>query len=87
MRRASAKFGPKLLSSDPKEDRLSAALDLFESAENEVNFLKMMVIEDEWWIYLNSLRTLSVQEDQAKLSIQLSLAFQMRRQHSASYIC
>ncbi|GBO32720.1 hypothetical protein AVEN_206580-1 [Araneus ventricosus] len=42
MRCASAKFGPKLLSSDPKEDRLSAALDLFESAENDVIVLRSL---------------------------------------------
>ncbi|GBM15927.1 hypothetical protein AVEN_270597-1 [Araneus ventricosus] len=38
MRRAIAKFLPKLLSADQKEDQLSAALNLLECADNEENF-------------------------------------------------
>jgi transposase/AraC-like DNA-binding protein len=51
MRRVSAKFVPKLLSADEKENRLSAAQDLLDCAENDENFLKMVVTGDESWVY------------------------------------
>ena len=51
MRRVSAKFVSKLLSADEKENRLSAAHDLLDCAENDENFLKMVVTGDESWVY------------------------------------
>ena len=51
MRRVSAKFVPKLLSADEKENCLSAAQDLLDYAENDENFLKTVVTGDESWFY------------------------------------
>jgi histone-lysine N-methyltransferase SETMAR len=51
MRRVSAKFVPKLLSSDQKEARVSAASDFLECVENDRNFVGKIITGDESWVY------------------------------------
>ncbi|BFZ13051.1 hypothetical protein BsWGS_16090 [Bradybaena similaris] len=51
MRRVSAKFVPKLLSADQKDNRVSAAADLIDCVENNENFLKTVITGDESWVY------------------------------------
>ncbi|BFZ02340.1 hypothetical protein BsWGS_05379 [Bradybaena similaris] len=51
MRRVSAKFVPKLLSADQKDNWVSAAADLIDCVENNENFLKTVITGDESWVY------------------------------------
>jgi hypothetical protein len=51
MRRASAKFGPRLLSQEQKELRLSISLEMRDCASSDSGFLRSLITGDESWVY------------------------------------
>ncbi|XP_026809131.1 protein GVQW3-like [Rhopalosiphum maidis] len=51
MRRVAAKFVPKLLSGEQKENRKQIATDLLECSESDDFFLKSIITGDETWVY------------------------------------
>jgi len=51
MRRVSAKFVPRLLTDDQKENRVVISQELHANANSNVNFLKNIVTGDETWVY------------------------------------
>jgi len=51
MKRVCAKFVPRLLTNDQREQRQTIARDLFESSCEDVQFLKNIVTGEESWVY------------------------------------
>ncbi|XP_026819544.1 protein GVQW3-like [Rhopalosiphum maidis] len=51
MRRVAAKFVPKLLSGEQKENRKQIATDLLECSKSDDFFLKSIITGDETWVY------------------------------------
>jgi len=51
MKRVCAKFVPRLLTDDQREQRQTIARDLFELSCEDVQFLKNIVTGDESWVY------------------------------------
>jgi len=51
MRRVSAKFVPRLLTDDQKENRFKISKELLASANGNENFLKKIITGDETWVY------------------------------------
>ena len=51
MRRVAAKFVPRILSIDQKQQRLDVCLDLKENAANDPSFLSNVITGDETWVY------------------------------------
>jgi len=51
MKRVRAKFVPRLLTDDHREQRQTIARDLFERSCEDVQFLKNMMTGDESWVY------------------------------------
>ncbi|XP_026822225.1 protein GVQW3-like [Rhopalosiphum maidis] len=51
MRRVAAKFVPKLLSGEQKENRKQIATDLLECSESDDFFFKSIITGDETWVY------------------------------------
>ena len=51
MRRVSAKFVPRLLTDDQKENRVEISQELLANANGNENFLKNIVTGDETWVY------------------------------------
>ena len=51
MKRVCAKFVPRLLTYDQREQRQTIARDLFERSCEDVQFLKNIVTGDESWVY------------------------------------
>lgn len=51
MRRVAAKFVPKLLSDEQKENRKQIATDLLECSESDDFFFKSIITGDESWVY------------------------------------
>ena len=51
MKRVRAKFVPRLLTDDQREQRQTIAHDLFERSCEDVQFLKNIVTDDESWVY------------------------------------
>ena len=51
MRRVSAKFVPRLLTAEQKDDRVSICADLRERAQNDPNFMSSVITGDESWVY------------------------------------
>jgi len=51
MRRVAAKFVPKLLSDEQKENRKQIATDLLECSDSDDFFLKSIRTGDETWVY------------------------------------
>jgi len=51
MRCVSAKFVPRLLTAEQKDDRVSLCTDLREQAQNDPNFMSLVVTVDESWVY------------------------------------
>ena len=49
MRRVSAKFVPRLLTAEQKDDRMSICTDLRERAQNDLNFISSVITGDESW--------------------------------------
>jgi len=50
MRRVSAKFVPRLLTDDQKENRVEISQELLANATGNENFLQKMVTGDETWV-------------------------------------
>jgi len=50
MRRISAKFVPRLLTGDQKENRVEISQDLLPNANGNENFLKNIITGDETWV-------------------------------------
>ena len=51
MRRFSAKFMPRLLTDDQKENRIEISQELLANANGNENFLKNIITGDETWVY------------------------------------
>ena len=51
MRRVSAKFVPRLLTDDQKENRVEISQELLANANGNENFLKNIITGDETWVY------------------------------------
>ena len=51
MRHVTAKFVPRLLMAEQKDDRMSVCTDLREWAQNNPNFMSSVVTGDEFWVY------------------------------------
>jgi len=51
MRRVSAKFVPRLLTDDQKENRVEISQELLANANGNENFLKKIITGDETWVY------------------------------------
>ena len=51
MRRVSAKFVPRLLTNDQKENRVQISQELLTNASGNYNFLKNIITGDETWVY------------------------------------
>ncbi|GFW66793.1 protein GVQW3 [Trichonephila clavipes] len=51
MRRVSAKFVPRLLTEDQQFQRLATSSDLFQSASDNPEFMKLIITGDESWVY------------------------------------
>ena len=51
MRRVTAKFVPRLLTAEQKDDRMSICTDLRDRAQNDPNFMSSVITGDECWVY------------------------------------
>jgi len=51
MRHVSAKFVPRLLTNDQKQNRVEISHELFANANCNENFLKNIITGDETWVY------------------------------------
>ena len=51
MRRVTAKFVPRLLKAEQKDDRMSICTDLRDRAQNDPNFMSSVITGDECWVY------------------------------------
>jgi len=51
MRCVSAKFTPRLLTAQQKDDRVSVCTDLHERAQNDLNFMSSVITGDKSWVY------------------------------------
>jgi len=51
MRRVSAKFVPRLLTDDQKENHVEISQELLANANGNENFLKKITTGDETWVY------------------------------------
>ena len=51
MRRVTAKFVPRLLTAEQKDDRVSICTDLRDRAQNDPNFMSSVITGDERWVY------------------------------------
>ncbi|XP_050546887.1 uncharacterized protein LOC126908654 [Daktulosphaira vitifoliae] len=51
MSRIAAKFVPRLLTDEQKQNRKTISQELFERAETDLDFLKNIITGDETWIY------------------------------------
>ena len=51
MRRVTAKFVPRLLTAEQKNDRVSICTDLPDRAQNDPNFMSSVITGDEFWVY------------------------------------
>ena len=51
MRRVSAKFVPRLLTDDQKENRVEISKELLANANGNENFLKNIITGDETWVH------------------------------------
>jgi histone-lysine N-methyltransferase SETMAR len=53
MRRVTAKFLPRLLTAEQKDDRVSICTDLRDRAQNDPNFMSSVITGDECWMKSN----------------------------------
>ena len=51
MRRVTAKFVPRLLMAEQKDDRVSICTDLRDRAQNDPKFMSSVITGDECWVY------------------------------------
>ena len=52
MRYVTAKFVPRLLMAEQKDDHVTICTDLRERAQNESNFMFSLITGDECWVYV-----------------------------------
>jgi len=52
MRRVSAKFVPRLLTAEQKDDHVSVCTDLCERAQNDPKFTSSVITGEESWVYV-----------------------------------
>jgi len=57
VRRVSAKFVPRLLTDDQKENRVEISQELLANANGNENFLKNIITGDEMWVYVYYVET------------------------------
>ena len=57
MRRANAKFVPRVLTVEQKQQRLSISLELRDRATSDSSFLGNVITGDETWVYIYDLET------------------------------
>jgi histone-lysine N-methyltransferase SETMAR len=57
MRRLSAKFVPRLLSDDQKDNRVEINQEMLANANGNENFLKNIITEDETWVHRYDVET------------------------------
>jgi len=57
MRRVSAKFVPRLLTDNQKENRVEISQELLANANGNENFLKNIITGDETWVYVYDVKT------------------------------
>ena len=57
IRQVAAKFVPKLLNFDQKQDRMNIAKELLNSVRNDPNLFQRVITGDESWIYGYDLET------------------------------
>ena len=50
MRRVSAKFVPRVLMAEQKDNRVSICTDLHEQAQNDPNFMSSVITGDKSWV-------------------------------------
>ena len=50
MRRVTAKFVPRLLTAEQKDERVSICTDLRDRAQNDPNFMSSVITGDECWV-------------------------------------
>ena len=51
MHRIAAKFVPRLLTDDQKQNRVDVSQELLDRANGDDNFLKNVITGDETWVY------------------------------------
>ena len=51
MRRVTAKFVPRLLTAEQKDDRVSICTDLRDRVQNDPNFMSSIITGDKCWVY------------------------------------
>ena len=61
MRRATTKFVPRLLTAEQRDDHMSICTDLHERAQNDPNFMSLVITGDECWVYGYDLETKQVE--------------------------
>ena len=57
MRRVSARFVPRLLTDDQKENRVEISQELLANANGNENFLENIITGDETWVYVYDVET------------------------------
>ena len=57
MRCVTAKFVPRLLTAEQKDDRVSIFTDLRDRAQNDPKFMSLVITGDESWVYGYELET------------------------------
>jgi hypothetical protein len=51
LRHVTAKFVPRLLTAEQKDDRVSVCTDLSDRAQNDPNLMSSVITGDECWVY------------------------------------
>ena len=57
MHRIAAKFVPRLLMDDQKQNRVNVSQELLDRANGDDNFLKNIITGDETWVYVYDVET------------------------------
>jgi len=57
MRRVLVKYVPRLLTAEQKQERVSICTDLHKQAQNDPNFMSLVITGDESWVYGYDLET------------------------------
>ena len=60
MRRVTAKYVPRLLTAEQKDDRVSICTDLRDRTQNDPNFMSSVITGDECWVYGYDLETMQM---------------------------
>ena len=51
MKHVTAKFVPRFLTAEQKDDQVSICTDLHDQAQNDPNFVSSVITGDERWVY------------------------------------